>query len=540
MSFSALGFNSGNHKKDKPTSTDNYNYIAVNQVYMWISNNGDGSHDPRTDGNGFYWPGGINATQTSIYEDGLVWGGTVGPEIRAGGSTYRHGLQAGPILENGSAANPADEKYRVYKIKKGWEDLSPGPEKDQYGKDYNEWPADEGAPYVDVDQDGIFTRGVDKPKFVGDETLWCVSNDLDTSKTINLFYSLPMGIEQQLTVYAFNNDENMKDVVFKKYKLINKGKYNIKDMYFGYFTDDDLGFAGDDYTGCDTTLYLGYTYNSSNTDDVYGSPVPAVGHKFVQTPIIPANVDDEAIFNNTVIKGYKNLPMSGFNLYIGGNSSTYKDVEIGKSGSNKEIYNNLRGRTGSGSTYFDPVQGFPTCYSVPGDPVGETGWYEGSGWPSGPSAGDRRYLMDSGPFNMAPGDTQEVVIAIFMAKGTDNIQSVAELQAKASYVQYFYYQNFLVSVDDKISAPDNFELSQNYPNPFNPATKIKYNIAKPAYVTLKVFDILGKEVASLVNEEKQSGNYSIDFNSKNFPSGVYIYQLKAGSFTATKKMILLK
>ena len=85
-----------------------------------------------------------------------------------------------------------------------------------------------------------------------------------------------------------------------------------------------------------------------------------------------------------------------------------------------------------------------------------------------------------------------------------------------------------------------FSLLQNYPNPFNPTTTIKYSIPKKSYITLKVFDILGKEIETLVNEEKTAGNYHVEFNASNLPSGVYFYRIQAGSFNQVRKMILLK
>jgi hypothetical protein len=85
-----------------------------------------------------------------------------------------------------------------------------------------------------------------------------------------------------------------------------------------------------------------------------------------------------------------------------------------------------------------------------------------------------------------------------------------------------------------------FSLSQNYPNPFNPSTKIKYHISELSFVTLEVYDVLGNKVATLVNEEKPAGEYEVEFNSNGLTSGIYFYQLKAGSFIHTKKMILLR
>jgi hypothetical protein len=88
--------------------------------------------------------------------------------------------------------------------------------------------------------------------------------------------------------------------------------------------------------------------------------------------------------------------------------------------------------------------------------------------------------------------------------------------------------------------PNEFVLHQNYPNPFNPSTKIRYEISEISHVTLKVFDVLGREVATLVNEAQVPGAYATHFSGENLPSGIYFYTLQAGSFTATRKLILMK
>ena len=106
-----------------------------------------------------------------------------------------------------------------------------------------------------------------------------------------------------------------------------------------------------------------------------------------------------------------------------------------------------------------------------------------------------------------------------------------------------------VTVEDIIPAPlpISYQLFQNYPNPFNPTTKIKYEIPASTigtghtlFIQLRVYDILGREVATLVNKQQQPGNYEVEFSALSFPSGVYFYQLKAGDYIQSKKMILLK
>jgi hypothetical protein len=100
------------------------------------------------------------------------------------------------------------------------------------------------------------------------------------------------------------------------------------------------------------------------------------------------------------------------------------------------------------------------------------------------------------------------------------------------------------AVEGKLLSPKEFSLLQNYPNPFNPSTKIQYSLQKAGQVSLKVYNVLGKEVATLVNGQQEAGSYTVPFNNSNgilgMSSGVYFYRLQAGSFVSTKKLILMK
>ena len=102
--------------------------------------------------------------------------------------------------------------------------------------------------------------------------------------------------------------------------------------------------------------------------------------------------------------------------------------------------------------------------------------------------------------------------------------------------------NYITGVDDeqKTESLRSFQLYQNYPNPFNPRTKLKYQIPELRFVTLTVYDILGNEIETLINEEKASGTYQIEFDASALTSGIYFYKLQAGSFVETKKMVLMK
>jgi hypothetical protein len=137
---------------------------------------------------------------------------------------------------------------------------------------------------------------------------------------------------------------------------------------------------------------------------------------------------------------------------------------------------------------------------------------------------------------------REESFTVDLVKDTNTIQ----MQFEWGWIQLDYLAvpaSIVTSVEDETAGlPDHYSLQQNYPNPFNPSTVINYQIPKFSNVSLKVFDILGREVTTLVNKEQQAGNYSVDFSVINYhlSSGIYFYRLSAGNFTQTKKMILIK
>jgi photosystem II stability/assembly factor-like uncharacterized protein len=112
----------------------------------------------------------------------------------------------------------------------------------------------------------------------------------------------------------------------------------------------------------------------------------------------------------------------------------------------------------------------------------------------------------------------------------------------AAYTSWMWRRSLseVLAVEDDQLNPNNFSLKQNYPNPFNPSTSIQYAIGSTQFVSLKVYDVLGNEVASLVNEEQQAGEHSVNFEASRISSGVYFYRLETGKFSETKSMILIK
>ena len=106
--------------------------------------------------------------------------------------------------------------------------------------------------------------------------------------------------------------------------------------------------------------------------------------------------------------------------------------------------------------------------------------------------------------------------------------------------QGLFEMDFVVSIEDDPPINKDFYLSQNYPNPFNPTTNISYSISQRSFVTLKIYDVLGIEVTTLINKEVRAGSYEVEFDANNLPSGIYFYQIRAGAFVDTKKLVLMK
>jgi len=467
---------------EKTNTNDVYRPFLINNVFNYYSNNGDGSYNKfSTDNEGFeFYKGGGKHV---LFEEGVVWGGFhKGRALpKVGGSVYRHGLQAGKILTNGTAttdpvaANAADSRYRIYRIRPDinptvefstveaklnteevaliarYESYSAQDIYNQYIADWNAWPADDGAPYKDVNGDGKYDPTVDIPGQPGsDQTLWYVSNDMSDARTQNLAACPPIGLEMQRTIWGYKRAGALGNTIFASTLLINKSGAPVDSMFMVQWSDPDLGDAGDDYAGCDTTRSLGYIYNGGAVDGTYGTAVPAGGFDFFQGPIVKSP-GDSAIFRLKKLYGYKNLPMTTFVFFSQG-FAQFADPAQGPNG-DVQWYRLMNATTApSGVPFVDPVTNKTTKFTLAGDPVkatdGTAGWVDGL---AGLTPADRRICLVTGPFTMAVGDTQELVVASVAGLGADRLSSITVMRA----------------IDDKAQAAYNnlFQIPAPPPNP---------------------------------------------------------------------------
>ncbi len=385
--------------------------LDCNTLEMFVYNDGNFAYDHanvlgKTDG--LYYPRGT--TKTVIYSAGIWVGAKVSGDTRLAIAEYNSEFGYGPMV-NGSPL-PDDSRFRVYKVRHT--------DNDATNPDYANWPVDQGAP---VDENG-------DPLILGDQMTWSVFNDADPPlHDNNAGSTAPLGIEIQHSTFGYTRSGPLGNVYFLKFKIINKGGNNLQDAYVSIWADPDLGDPSDDLVGCDTILGLGYCYNEGE-DATYGANPPAVGFDFLQGPIVPGLPTDTAFVSGEARPGFRNLKMVSFNKYINGTDPTVS----------WETYGYMRGLvkdpyTGQMVPMINPTNSQVTNYAVSGNPVIQTGWID-------EAASDRRLMLSSGPFNMAPGDTQEVVAAVLVGQGSGPINSITVLQQTDSQVQAAYNGNF--------------------------------------------------------------------------------------------------
>jgi hypothetical protein len=409
---------------DRVEVTDNQRRIDVNSLNMFVTNYGSHAWDLTTGNSGLIYPKGT--TNTAIFASGIWLGATVGGEVRTVVAEYSQEYGPGKITAGGAFENPADPRFRVYKVipwngnatdtahvNRSAEDLEADPVADPLlhhsWSEYINGAKADGAPTRMWDINGTLVEG---PDVLGDQMLWCVYNDADQGNHTNdAGNSTALGVEIQQTTFAFNRQGALGNTVFLKYLIINKGANQLDDMFVSIWSDPDLGGAADDLVGCDTTLSLGYCYNANNADQLYGSAPPAVGYDFFLGPV-------DALGDT--------LPLTSFNKYINGTDPASTD----------ETYNYMNGLLPDGGTVLDN-EGNPTVFFHAGDPVVGTGWLD-----SNPA--DRRFMMTAGPFQMAPGDSQEVVVALIVGQGSDRLSSIASLKFNDTFAQDAFDRGFIL------------------------------------------------------------------------------------------------
>jgi len=423
-----------------------------------------------------------------IYREGLMIGGLVNdgslPVLRAQGVFYRTSMIPGKITAQGQAEDPADPNVRrVWRVRPDYKtadlradaaeyfqkplkdvtDADVAAVRQQYENDWMDWPASKGAPwYTTTGPDAYQVKygpGFDpnNPNHVpgipgAHQTVWTVANDLNSDIGLQVFGSPSIGLELQVTEWAYSVSNPLNNIIFQQFRLIYKGTATsnpdsrIDSMYIVKWSDPDLGNYSDDLAGCDSVLGLGFVYNANTVDADYqalGYPAPAVGFDFLQGPAYyTGNPNDSAVIGLKWRKGYKywnENALSAFVFFAAGTgisdpTNQYEWYNLMRAGLPRPAYPDYR-------PFWTAFRdGYPTKYAVAGDPVTGTGWIDGREIPPG----DRRIVLVTGPFSMSLGDTAEIVVALIGAMGADNLSSVQVLKYYDSYAQFAYDNLFVL------------------------------------------------------------------------------------------------
>ena len=514
--------------------------LEGNNISSFIINTGVFNQDmmyPNTPG--FEWPKGQGTF--AVFTTGLSIAAYVNGQLREAMASYTGEYVPGYIIDSsGLPRARTDARFKIYNVKRNDSYIS--------NPDWLNWGymVPYGAPFVDVNNDNIYEPVIDTPGVRGaSQTIFiCLTDGFPEEHNLGEGFgggTLPLYAEVHLTAWGYDNP-GYADIQFLKWDVINKNVNAWDSTYFAIVCDPDLGFADDDYIGCDSTRNLGYCYNGDNDDAgnsfSYGLNPPAVGFKMLNCLGNPA------------------FTMKSF-VYMVCTSCVPPPCESDPNGEPEGAYNMMKGLKKDGTPWVIPNTNPPqiTKFCFSGDPETNTGWTELGGRirncnglltgehqiPVPP--GDRRLIMGTGSesFTVNPGDTQRVAITQLIARGSNNLNSVTLLKQLSDIAQRLCDSGFVIGVKQISSqVPGTFKLYQNYPNPFNPVTNIKYEVPYRTNINLKIYDVNGREVSVLVNELQNTGSYSVDWNAQNFASGVYFYKLELEGFSKTYKMVLLK
>jgi hypothetical protein len=432
--------------------------------------------DPFTGKNGSF-PRGAGASV--VFGQGLMWGGQVSDgtgrkTVRVNGSTYFNGMAPGGLRPDGTPEDATDEaRFHVWRVDRGWatEEVvrrsaayraGTTPEvvnqsmveatREQYRYDWNNWPASDGAPYEEcngqpgyqpADAEAVASgtpcaelEGDIPGKAGTDQTLWLVTNDIGSESeedaSRNSYGSPAIGMETQFTIWGYDRPagEPLSTVNFIEAELIYRGVPNaspdarIDSLFVSWWADPDVGSAGNDFAGVDTSRALGFAYNATASDPDYASinrAPPAVGWD--------------------VLKGLETQDgdTMGLSSFIRVVTFSLAEPDRETYSGTLQWYNWMRGLEErpaypQNEPYTNPLTGEATKFMVPGDPVTGQGWVDGSTAPPG----ERKLVNTTGPVTLQKGDTARVVVGQIAAQGSGSLKSVEVLRYLDGVAQFEY------------------------------------------------------------------------------------------------------
>lgn len=435
--------------------------LDINNVRARIMNGGDMWWDlvgtaayeiPKTTTEG-------ESKKTSLFAGALWIGGyDDGNNLREAAMTYRQSgsdFFPGPLDPNTGSIEPSEciKWDKIFQVTRT--EINDFLENKVISDNIENWPKSL-APFIDADGDQQYIpENGDYPDALGDQTLWFVYND--KGNTHMETEALAIGLEVQTMAFAFATNDEINNMTFYKQKIINRSKNKLKDVYFGQWVDADLGYAYDDYVGCDTTRSLGICYNGDDFDEGvmgYGSNPPSVGIDFFQGPKADPNdgVDNDKDGTTDEPEG-EEIIMSKFVYYnndFQNNGNPFEAIHY---------YNYLDGKWHNGRSMYYGGDGQYNIweskvvnYMFPDDPRKPyPAWSEVT---AKNTPGDRRFLQSAGKFTLKPGAVNYITVGAVWARATTggNTGSYDLLLIADDKAQKLYNNDF--KLIDGPDAPD--------------------------------------------------------------------------------------
>jgi len=369
------------------------------------------------------------------------------------------------------------------------------------------------APYKNVAGNSSYEPALgDYPDIRGDQAVFFILNDAMDEHTETK--GMPFNFDILGMVYAFNSANSaLQNTIFLSYELLNKSPNDYNNFYFGFFTDFDIGYADDDYVGCDTMLNLGYGYNGNEIDGfgenwAYGENPPVQGAMFLNQKmsafVSNPNIEefDAIIYFNLLRARWRN----GAHITYGGNGDNQNSTDY-------------------------------TNFMYSGDPVSKTGWTEFTPYGEGSQPHypyNRCAVMSSGPYTFPAGERLRLDIALPFAhdnETTNYLTSLTLLKQYASKIQKYYDENILEISEHNDIATGKILV---YPNPTTGQLRITNYEFVPELnsgTNIEIFDIYGKRHAlGATNNE-----YTI--NISHLPTGIYFIKISTEVGEVVKKVV---
>lgn len=556
-----LNKNSGS-STSKTAAANNFKTLDINRVNAGIANRGDMHWDVLGTGNAWYEvPKGSN-THGSFASAIWMGGLDAANQLHMAGQTYRQSgndFWPGPLdTINASITSINSANYdNIWKV--SYTDINNFITQYNLGNvplsytptpDIVNWPAHgtgndsrKLAPFVDVNGDGIYNwQNGDYPKIKGDMALFFIINDKLQSHTET--GGVPMGVEIHCMAYAYgcptilNGRNELAYTTFYDYKIFNRSNNNYHDTYFGFWTDVDLGNYMDDYIGSHIQTNLGFCYNADSLDQSgsgvngYGAYPPAIGSTVLKGPLAPSNdlIDND---NDGIVDEAGEECLMNVLDYYNNNIGSFPIATTNPSSASHH-YGFLQAMWKDGSNFTCGGNAYggttPTKFVYPwanysGNPCSSS-WTESS---AGNLAGDRRFVLSSGPFNLSANSSTEVEYALVWsvdsaATSNRNIASVNKLIIDAQKVRNFHYgpkSNCLLPITLGLKENQlNTTSIKLYPNPAQSYLQISSDVelGKCAY---NIIDVTGRQIKTgVMNDLNQN---VININELN--AGIYFLHL---------------